>query len=84
MSSRSQIQFVSVEVRTSGKDVGTESNMIMQGLAGVTFSIMAALSLIKRHPPQRITTSIFMNHSLESWLGRFFGFFFFTLAVNNA
>lgn len=81
-SSRSRIQFVSVEVRTSGKDVGTESNIIMQGLAGVTFSITAVLSLIKRHPPQRITTSIFMNHSLESWLGHFF--FFLTLEVNNA
>lgn len=66
MSSRSQIQFAAARVRTSGKDVGTEGNVIMQGHAGAMFSITAVLILIKRHPPQRITTSKIYKRAEEA------------------
>lgn len=59
-------QFVSDEKRLSGKHVGTGSNLIMQGLAGVTYSIMAILNLIKTHPPQSIPMYVLMKYSLES------------------
>lgn len=43
--------------------LGMGNNMIMQGLAGVTFPITAVLSLIKTQPPQSITISMFLNYS---------------------
>lgn len=59
VSPRSQIQFAAARVRTSGKDAGTEGNVIMQGHAGAMFSITAALILIKKAPTSE-------NHRLQN------------------
>ena len=50
------------------KDLGMGSNMIMQGLAGATFPITAALVLIKTQPPLSTTIHAVVRFSSEGWL----------------